>query len=207
MTIYAEAERHTPYVAGGDTAGDGSDRFTAFALDNVTGRQAAEIRYDGGSELWYAQQLYCLGKQYNGALLGVEINFSTYPERKLEEWHYPKLYIREKADDARRTLQSEKLGWRTDPRTRPVALANLHAVMRDTPELIESRETLQEMLRFVYNDRRRPEAAPGEHDDLVMAAAIAHEIRYQQEMTLWTDAEAPRKLLAETLRPKKQRRR
>lgn len=205
VVIYAEAERHTPYVIGGDTAGDGSDRFTAFALDNVTGRQAAEIRYDGGSELWYAQQLWCLGQLYNGALIGVEINFSTYPERKLEEWGYPKLYIREKKDDARRMLQSEKLGWRTDPQTRPMLLANLHAVVTQTPELIESRETLQEMLRFVYNDRQRPEAAPGEHDDLVMAAGIAHQIRYEQEMTPRVDAEETRTLLIDTLQPKRRR--
>lgn len=206
VLIFTEAERHTPYVIGGDTAGDGSDRFTAFALDNVNGKQVAEIRYGGGSELWYAQQLWCLGQLYNGALVGVEINFSTYPERKMEEWGYPKLYIREKKDDARRTLQAEKLGWRTDPQTRPMLLANLHAVVTQTPELIESRETLQEMLRFVYNDQQRPEAAPGEHDDLVMAAGIAHQIRYQQEMTATADAEKPRKMLIETMKTGKRRR-
>lgn len=206
VLIFAEAERHTPYVIGGDTAGEGSDRFTAFALDNVDGKQVAEIRYGGGSELWYAQQLWCLGQLYNGALVGVEINFSTYPERKLEEWGYPRLYIREKKDDARRTLQAEKLGWRTDPQTRPMLLANLHAVVTQTPELIESRETLQEMLRFVYNDQQRPEAAPGEHDDLVMAAGIAHQIRYQQEMAAAADAEKPRKMLIETMKAKKRRR-
>lgn len=41
--------------------------------------------------------------------------------------------------------------------------------------------TLGEMLTFQYNDSRRPEAMPGEHDDLVMALAIAHGVRGQQD--------------------------
>ena len=35
---------------------------------------------------------------YNKALIAVETNFSTYPERKLEEWDYPCLYVRERFD-------------------------------------------------------------------------------------------------------------
>ena len=203
IAIFEEADRLTPYVAGGDTAGDGSDRFTAHLINNVTGVQAAEILYDGGSELWYAQQLYCLGKIYNRALLGVEINFSTYPERKLEEWNYPKLYIREKKDDASRELQSEKLGWRTDPQTRPMILANFHAVMTDTPEVVRSEATLREALTFVRNEHMRPEAAPGEHDDLIMAAAITHFIRNQQQMTPFKDPATEQKKLIDQLQPKR----
>ena len=39
------------------------------------------------------------------------------------------------------------------------------------------------MLTFVRNEDMRPEAASGEHDDLVMAAAIAHFVREQQSFT------------------------
>lgn len=195
IALYALPGERVPYVFGGDTAGDGSDRFTAHGIDNTTGAQAAQLLYDGNSELWYAQQLYCLGMTYNTALVGVEINFSSYPERKLEEWHYPKLFIREKPDDASRELAEKKLGWRTDPRTRPLMLANLRTVADQTPELLCSPELLREMLTFIRNKEMRPEAAPEEHDDLVIAAAIAHYIRPQQSYEAAPEPVAARRKL------------
>lgn len=191
--IFSPPENKTPYVIGGDTAGDGSDRFTAHVLDNTSSEQCAELMYSGSSELWYVSQLYCLGKYYNTALIGVEINFSTYPERKLEEWRYPKLYVREKADDVTRELALKKFGWRTDPRTRPLILANLQTVVRETPEVIQSKELLCEMLTFIRNEDMRPEASPDSHDDLVIAAAIAHYIRSQQRYVVQEDEKTPAK--------------
>ena len=207
ICIWEEPQQGHPYVLGGDTAGDGSDRFTAHLINNHSGVQTAELLYDGRSELWYAQQIYCLGLHYNTALLGVEINYSTYPERKLEEWHYPKLYIREKADDAARELQSRKLGWDTNAGTRPRILANLHAVMRDTPEAVRSAATLREMLVFVRNRHMRAEAAPGEHDDLVMAAAICHGIRQQQSVEIAEEKPQRKKTLKEQLEKDQKKRR
>ena len=51
------------------------------------------------------------------------------------------------------------------------------------------------MLTFVRNEKGRPEAEEGAHDDLVMALAIAHYAREQQRTTAdmaavrvkWTD--------------------
>lgn len=207
ICIWEEPLKGHPYVIGGDTAGDGSDRFTAHIINNHSGEQVAELLYDGTSELWYAQQIYCLGLHYNAALVGVEINYSTYPERKLEEWRYPKLYIREKTDDAARELQSRKLGWDTNGSTRPRIVANLHAVMRDTPEVVRSAATLREMLVFIRNKHMRPEAAPGEHDDLVMAAAICHGIREQQSVEITVEKAQRKKTLREQLEKDKRKRR
>ena len=40
------------------------------------------------------------------------------------------------------------------------------------------------MLSFAKNERGRPEALPGKHDDTVMALGIAHKIRGQESMTV-----------------------
>ncbi len=181
IKLYELPRPGAPYVIGGDTAGEGSDRFTAFVLDNTDGRQVAEMAFPF-SELLYARQLYCLGRFYNTALIAVEVNFSTYPERKLEEWNYPKLYVRERFDTYTRK-HVKAFGFQTTARTRPVILAGLHAVMEETAELVVGYDTLGEMLHFVYNEDRRPEAEEGEHDDLVMAAAICHFARDQQDRT------------------------
>ena len=204
--IWESPEKGVPYVIGSDTAGDGSDRFTAHAINNVTSKQVAEIIYSDKSEVWFTQQLYCLGMYFNRALVGVEINYSTYPERKLEEWGYPNLYIREKPDDVTRELNVKKFGWRTDLRTRPLILANLHTVMRQTPEVITSGTLLREMLTFIRNEDMRPEAAQGAHDDLIIAAAIAHFIRGQQRYTIEEEkTETPPKLITKLEKNKRRR--
>ncbi|WP_298032167.1 hypothetical protein [uncultured Dysosmobacter sp.] len=182
IRIYEEPKPGVPYVLGGDTAGEGSDCFTAHVLDNTDGHQVAELQQPL-SEILYARQVYCLGHYYNDALAAIEVNFSTYPEMKLEEWHYPNLYQRERFD----TFTGEMVkafGWITSSRTRQVMLAELHTVMEEAPELVASFQTLGEMLTFVYGKGRKPQAAEGEHDDLVMAAAIAHQARRQQRCTV-----------------------
>lgn len=182
IRIWHHPEKGVPYVLGGDTAGEGSDRFTAHVLDNRTGAQVAELQMPL-SEIQYARQIYCLGRYYNDALVAVEINHSTYPEVKLEEWHYPKLYQRERFDTYKKRMVPS-LGWVTSTRTRPQMLAALHTVMEEAPELVVSAWTLGEMITFVYDEHRKPQAATGEHDDLVIAAAIAHSVRGQQRYTV-----------------------
>ena len=187
IRIYEEPKDGHPYVLGGDTAGEGSDRFTAYVIDNSTGKQVAELQHTS-SEIFYARQVYCLGRYYNDALIGLEINYSTYPQLKLEEWHYPKFYQRERFDTF--TGQMVKaFGWATSSKTRPVALAELHTIMEENPELVVSWHTLGEMLTFVYDKDRKPQAASGQHDDLVMAAAICYSIRGQQRFGVWQGAE------------------
>ncbi len=182
IRIFEEPVPGHPYVIGGDTAGEGSDCFTAHVIDNTDGHQVAELQHQL-SEILYARQIFCLGRCYNDALIGVEVNFSTYPELKLEEWHYPNLYQRERFDTYKNRMV-KSFGWVTSPKTRPVILAGLHTIMEEAPELVVSFETLGEMMTFVYGKDRKPEAASGEHDDLVMAAAIAHAIRGQQRYTV-----------------------
>ena len=182
IQIYEDVKERYPYVLGGDTAGEGSDYFTGHVINNVTGKQVAKLRKQF-NEVEYAKQIYCLGKYYNWALIGLETNFSTYPTNKLDELKYPKLYIREKEDDY--TDKKEKrFGFRTTKVTRPLILADLQAIVLEEIDKIVDGETLREMLRFVKTDNGRPEAEQGEHDDLVMGLAITYYIRNQQSFKI-----------------------
>ena len=186
VKIYAEPIEGRPYVLGGDTAGEGSDWFTAFVLDNVTGEQVASLRRQY-SEPEYVRQIYALGTYYNGALAGIETNFSTYPVMKLAELGYPAQYTREREDTFTGQLK-KSYGFRTDRFTRPRAIAGLVEVFSGHPQWFRDKELLGEMLTFCYNEDHRPEALAGQHDDTVMAAAIAYAIRHQQSAR---DAEKP----------------
>jgi hypothetical protein len=179
IRIYGEPQKGHPYVIGGDTAGEGSDWFAAHCIDNTTGELCAVLHQRSDEDL-YAKQLYCLGLYYNKALLGPEANFSTYPIKVLESLRYQKLYVREREDTFSGTI-TKAFGFETTSLTRPIIIASLVKLMRETPECCCDFDTLGEMLTFVYNDKRRPEAMIGEHDDLVMSLAITHYIRTQQQ--------------------------
>lgn len=186
ITIYAPVKPRRHYVIGGDTAGDGSDYNVGQVLDNNTGEQACVLRKQYDEDL-FAKQMYCLGLYYNEALIGIETNYSTYPTMELERLEYPRLYVRESFDNyTHKTKQS--FGFATTEKTRPVILANLIKWVREEADSINDPTTLEEMLTFVRNENFRPEAESGAHDDCVMALAIAHYIRGQQE---YEDEQAP----------------
>ena len=120
---------------------------------------------------------------YNEALIGIEANFDTFPIRKLLEFGYKKQFVREK-EDTYTGKHDKAYGFRTDRITRPLILSMLQSIVNDHIELINDKETLEEMLVFIRNEKGRPEAQEGCHDDLVMALAIAYYIRTQQDMKL-----------------------
>lgn len=182
IKIYKEPKQGGPYVIGGDTAGEGSDNFIGQVLDNSTGEQVAVYAKCTGEEL-YARQMYCLGQYYNSALIGIEVNFSTYAVKELNRLGYGNLYLRAKEDEIKQGLEM-KYGFKTTTSTRPAALAELAKVVREEPETINDTDTLREMLTFIKDDRGKPVAEQGKHDDRVMALAIAHYIRPQQRYTV-----------------------
>ncbi len=185
IKIYKEPEKNNPYVIGGDTAGEGSDSFTGQVINNATGEQCAVLKHTVDEDL-YAKQMFCLGKYYNEALIGLECNFSTYPIKELERLKYKKQYVREREDSFTKKI-TNSLGFRTTSLTRPVIIANLVKITRENIKLINDEETLLEMLTFVRNESGRCEAKKGAHDDLVMALAIAYYIRNQQSFNIRKD--------------------
>lgn len=178
VKIYKSPEAGVPYVIGGDTAGDGSDSFVGQVLDNRTGEQVCTLRHTFDEDL-YAKQMFCLGTYYNTALIGIETNYSTYPVMELERLRYPKQYVRESLDDYTHKLK-QSFGFQTNTKTRPVIIAQLIRAARDDIRLICDESTLEEMLTFVRGEDWKPQAEDGAHDDCIMALAIAHYIRPQQ---------------------------
>lgn len=205
VMLYELPEKGVPYVLGGDTAGEGSDYFTAIVINNVTGKIAAKLR-QRYSEPEYVRQIYALGSFYNDALVAIETNFSTYPVMKLQEMEYPNQYAREREDTYTRQMK-RSYGFRTDRQSRPRAIANLVEVFSSHPEWFTDRELLEEMLTFCYNEDHRPEALAGKHDDLVMGAAITYAVRHQQRMTVLTEPEKPREKLIDQVKRQKRTRR
>lgn len=187
ITLYNEDINPTePYTLGADTAGDGSDWNVGHVIDNNQ-RQVATMRLQKDEDL-FADQLYCLGKMYNDALISVETNFSTYVNNTLVNREYPNIYVRENAPDAITKQTVKRLGFNTNKATRPALLGELKTLARDRIECINDIDTLQEMFTFIVNERSKPEAIEGYHDDCIMALGIALYSQEQQLNELKVDA-------------------
>ena len=167
----------TEYCIGGDTAGEGSDFFTGHVLDAKTGRQVAVLKHQFDADQ-YTRQMYCLGKYYNYALIGIEANFDSYPIRELQRLGYNKQYTRE-AQDTYTGKTEKRYGFKTTSLTRPTIISQLIEVVREHCDTINDKDTLEELLTIIRNEKGRIEAPEGGHDDMMMGLAIAHEIRGQ----------------------------
>lgn len=173
---------YTPYVIGADTSeGVGGDAHCCNVINNITSEQVALLHNSTLDEDFLADQLYCLGKDYNTALISVEVNYSTHPQKLLESYKYPKLYLREQPDAIGVNLVN-KFGWKTTSSTRPVIIAEMIAFVRENIDKINDLTLLEEMLTFIRNKNGRAEADVGAHDDTIMATAISlcNSVRSQQ---------------------------
>ena len=167
----------TEFCIGGDTAGEGSDYFVADVLEARTGEQVAKLRQQFDSDL-YTRQVYCLGKYYRDALIGIEANFDSYPIKELQRLGYTNQYARE-AQDTYTGKTEKRFGFKTTSLTRPTAISRLIEIVREHSETINDKETLEELLTIIRNEKGRIEAPEGGHDDQMMSLAIAHQIREQ----------------------------
>jgi Terminase RNaseH-like domain len=164
------------YIIGVDPAGGGvhGDNACAQVIEVEKGTQCAELlgRYTP-QEL--AAKVTVLAKKYNMALVAVERN--NQGEAVLAflgmESNYPHLYP-----------ESERQGWLTNASTRPPMLSRLEVMLANTPQLFHSHRLLQECRSFVRDAQGRCAAAPGAHDDTVMAMAIAQAARAECRVTL-----------------------
>lgn len=163
------------YAIGGDTAGDTmGDEFSADVINAKTLTQVASLEMQTDEDL-YAKQVYCLGMYYKWAIVGLETNFSTFPQKELERLGYPNFYVREVFDNFSKTT-TKQFGFLTTKKTKPVILSNLVQIVRENVEVINHKKTLEEMLTMVKKENGKQEAEDGYHDDKVMSAAIAYHV-------------------------------
>ena len=156
------------YVIGVDPAGGGvnGDYTCAQVIDRATGLQCAEM-HGHLSLKETATKLVGLAKLYNSALIAVERNnHGAGVLAHLERTDHHEIY-----------QQKGWNGWLTSAANRPEMIERLIAVMMEKPGLFRSARLWNECRTFVRTANGRPEAAPGAHDDCVMAMAIALAVR------------------------------
>ncbi len=154
--------------AGGGTAGD----YTAMQVVEMgEAWQCAELQaHLSPSEA--AQEAAKLAREYNGAVVAVERNSMGLTVLTCLEnnQHYKNLWQDEDRMD----------GFRTTTSSRDRILSRLYAFLDEESNKLRSARLLRECRSFVRRENGRVEARAGEHDDLVLAMAIALEARAWQ---------------------------
>jgi hypothetical protein len=182
ITIYEDKQKGYPYVLGGDTKGEGRDKYAATVKNNVTGKRAAVLHMQATNSKPYTWQVYCLGYYFNWALVGIEINFNTAPIEELQRLNYPYQYMREATDTIGKEIQ-QKYGWKTDGNTRPRMIDKEINLIENNIVLFTDITMLDEAMTFVYDKDGRPDAESGKHDDVLISDMITNEIEGQQSFT------------------------
>lgn len=165
LEVFEKPEQGTQYVVGGDTA-EGlahGDAQVLYVVNHKT-ENCAAIYHSQEPPDEFARTAYQVGKYYNWALLAIESNKDgLWVNDNLEKAGYLNLYSRKIFDDI--TQKATKMfGWKTTSATRPFLLASLKAVFLRKTEGFPA-QLLGEMLSFIRNQRGRPEAMQGKHDD------------------------------------------
>lgn len=172
------------YVFGVDTSEGvaGGDFAAVVVLHRQTGEEVAFFRgLIAPDQL--GDKLNEWGRYYNNALMVVEINnHGLTTVTRLKQLLYPNFYFRPAKMDTPGEPISEKLGWKTTQVTRPFMIDDLNKSMRDGVLTFHSKEILDEMLTFIYNENN--EMVPQSkkyHDDCIFATGIA----FQGFKVLW----------------------
>lgn len=179
------------YYGGADTAdGKGeamfqqqlgkvySDRNCCAIYKASDNTQVAEI-YGRQEEPEFAKLLYHWGQAYNNALLCVENNRPAVL-RGLQLLRYGNLYFAEPRVDMHvaqvvNPVRRLEYGYNTNVETRPVLLSQFREALHARVITPRSKRFRQEGLNFLAGVK--PEAAPGQHDDVVLAHALAEQAR------------------------------
>jgi hypothetical protein len=180
LYIWSSPNPRSRYALSCDAStGQSKDNSGIHVMDLETMMQVAEYRGklkpDGTGGL-----IYDLGMRYNKCLAVVENNSAGLAVlENLRERGYPNVYYSRKGEDVGEGVDTG--GWVSDdlvpgvyttPKIRPVILSKLEEYLRCDRATFRSSRLLEELRTFVWTESGKAQASAGNHDDLVMAAAL-----------------------------------
>ena len=178
LKVWEMPEPGAEYVIGADVAeGIATGDYSVAEVVNVSSMKTA-ARWRGHCDPdRFGEILSALGTMYNYALIGVEVNnHGLTTVQKLRDTFYTNLYKRSRGYDEDFEEPTSNLGWKTDVRTKRLMIDDLITIIREGLNEEVDPVFIDEAFAYVRDDRGRMNAEEGEHDDTVMAKAIAFQL-------------------------------
>ena len=181
------------YCIGADVAeglGHG-DYSSAHVIDANTYEVVASWHGHIDPDLFGEEVLHDLGTYYMNALIGVESNNHGLTTLKaLQRSGYKNIY-RQRRLGQRSPTATEILGWRTTAASKPLAIDELGAAIRNEEIGLYCAKTIGELRTFVREDNGKMHGSP--HDDRVMSLAIANQMLHYVWLPEYLPNNAPPK--------------
>jgi len=175
LKIWEKPKPEDEYVIGADVA-EGIEGGDFCVADVIRVKDLTTVaKYRGRIDPdQFAHIMDKLGRYYNFALLGPEVNnHGLAVVQRLRDLFYPNIYKRESGLDEVFETPTAKFGWKTTAITKPLSIDYLAEAVREgivkDPDIV----FVKEAFSYVRDERGRTNAEQGEHDDTVMAKAIA----------------------------------
>lgn len=188
--IYEEPEYDSKYLISVDTCTGEDQQLQGLAADpDFHSVQVWKAPYEDWHGNWHvprmvglhhsrldigvlAQEIEGAARWYGDAFIIPEVNNSGLALLKYLLESGLSVYRRRRFNDSSGMVE-KSFGWSTDKITRKTVIDHMAAELLEENFDIPDIDVLKEMKTFVINDKGKPQAAPGHHDDHVLAAAIA----------------------------------
>lgn len=180
QTFCKPMDRHA-YVMGVDTASGAKDGdYSAFVVLDCTDFERPKIAatyYDRVNPREFVNHVLAAARKYD-ALVNPETNSYGLSVVDALRQHGDVRLFRDEQRDGTGQIKSS-FGWYTSEKSRSVLTINLKDVVDQVWFDIPCQRLQLEINSFAYNEKGKPEAQSGQHDDLVMALALALVARSQ----------------------------
>lgn len=179
--IYELPRRGEQYVVAGDPAEglEHGDKSAGLVLNKRTNKTACTYNYNIPPDR-FTEDLIKMGGYYNQGIIACENKGYGYSVNQDLYKRYGKVYRRIKAKKGF-TQQTMELGWNTNSLTRPQMLSQMAEEITEGSTELKDATLISQCWTFINNIKRgQPEADRNKCDDLVIARAIAGQVRLEQ---------------------------
>ena len=177
LRIWQLRDESDAYVIGADVAEglEHGDYSSAHVISANTNAIVAKWHGRMDPDL-FGEELARLGKYYNTAMVGVEVNNHGLTTNKaLQRVGYPRIYQRKRLDGPRKNRKTvDSIGWLTTRVSKPLMIDELARDLRNELVLLDAK-TIGELLTYVRDDKGAMSGSP--FDDQVVSLAIANQMR------------------------------
>ena len=173
VTIWNKPNSDKFYCIGGDVAEGLIDGDYSVGIVGNGEDMKVDAMFHGHIDPdLFGEELVKLAKYYNDAYIGVENNNHGLTTLKaIQRKDYYNIYFSKTYDQITDKL-TQKIGWSTNAKTKPLMIDKLAEFIREGYIGIKSKLILRELLTYVIDDKGQTNAQDGCHDDTVMALAI-----------------------------------
>lgn len=168
------------YVIGADPAEglENRDKSAAVVVNKMTNNVVCVYNHNTPPDK-FAEDLCKIGSYYNNAMIACENKGYGYAVNQDVYKQYGMIYrkVRTKKGFNEPTMD---LGWNTNVASRPQMLSQLAEEIADGSSSLKDGDLIKQCWTFINNKKSgKPEAEHGKCDDLVMAKAIASQVRLE----------------------------